>query len=663
MPSHRFPDDRANDDTLHAADHVPGPITVHGPGPEGRLPFDDAMLRYDPSGHLFGMSQDAGMGWDPEETRRPQFVILSTLGGLRDPDGKPIALGYHTGHFELDEAVAVAAREIRNLGGMPYAGYCSDPCDGRTQGTPGMFDSLPYRNDAAIIFRRLARSIPNAVGVIGIATCDKGLPAMMMALAGLRELPVVIVPGGVMLPTTRGEDTGKVQSIGARYAQGEITLEDAQDVACHTCASPGGGCQFLGTAATSQVVAEALGLALPHSALAPSGQPIWHDIARRSAQALTQLVKKGISGKAILTEAAAHNAMVLHAAFGGSTNLILHLPAVLYEAGLPRPRLEDWERVNRQVPRLVDVLPNGPNNYPTLYVYLAGGVPEVMLHLRDLGLLRLDALTVTGHTVGEVLEWWENSPRRHHLREVLRQEAGVEPDQVILSPSRAAESGMTGTSCFPRGNLAPGGSVVKSTAIDPRVLDKNGVFDRVLRARVFVREKDAVAAIKGQGSDPVRPGDAVVLIGRGPMGSGMEETYQVTSALRYLPWGHEVAVITDARFSGVSTGACIGWVTPEALAGGPVSRVRDGDRVRIVIDTRNLRGSVDLVGDSEKDLSPEEAEKVLTERLPHPELRPDEDLPEDTRLWAMLQHISGGPWAGCVFDREAILRCLRPSQD
>jgi len=662
MSPHHIPNDSENDDLLAAADHVPEPIIVHSPGPEGRLPFDDAMLRYDPSGHLFGMSQDAGMGWTPEETRRPQFVILSTMGGLRDPEGKPIALGYHTGHFELNEAVAEAAWGIRNLGGIPYAGYCSDPCDGRTQGTVGMFDSLPYRNDAAIVFRRLARSIPNAVGVLGIATCDKGLPAMMMALAGLKDLPVVIVPGGVMLPTTRGEDTAKVQSIGARYAQGDITLETAQEVACHTCASPGGGCQFLGTAATSQVIAEALGLALPHSALAPSGQPIWRDIARRSAQALVHLAKKGLTGRHILTEAAAHNAMVLHAAFGGSTNLILHLPAVLYEAGLPRPSLEDWERVNRQVPRLVDVLPNGPKNYPTLYVYLAGGVPEVMLHLRNLGLLRLDAVTVTGHSLEKVLRWWENSPRRRRLREVLYEETGVDPDQVILLPRRAKELGITATSCFPRGNLAPGGSVVKSTAIDPQVLDKNGVFDRTLQARVFVREKDAVAAIKGQTANPVRPGDVVVLIGRGPMGSGMEETYQVTSALRYLMWGREVAVVTDARFSGVSTGACIGWVTPEALADGPIARVRDGDRIRIVIDTRNLQGSLNLVGDPQHNFTPEQAEVVLKARPPHPQLRPDEDLPEDTRLWAILQHISGGPWGGCVFDREAIFQRLQQSR-
>ncbi|MEJ5342626.1 MAG: YjhG/YagF family D-xylonate dehydratase [Thermogutta sp.] len=650
--------DVSGEDPLCSGDHIPEPLRIHGPGPEGELPFDDALLRYSPSGHLFGMSQDVGMGWAPEDTVRPRFVILSTLGGLRDPDGHPIALGYHTGHFELDDAVRQAAEEIKRCGGTPYAGYCSDPCDGRTQGTPGMFDSLPYRNDAAIVFRRLARSIPNAVGVLGVATCDKGLPAMMMALAGLGHLPSAIIPGGVMLPTTRGEDTAQVQSIGARYAQGEISLEYAKDVACHSCASPGGGCQFLGTAATSQVVAEALGLTLPHAALVPSGQEIWRDLARRTARALMRMARQKLTVRDILTDASAHNAMVVHAAFGGSTNLILHLPAVLFSAGLPRPAIEDWERINRQVPRLVDVLPNGPRNFPTLYVYLAGGVPEVMLHLRRLNLLRLEARTITGKTWGEILQWWERSPRRQRVREILRQQVGVDPDDVILSPEKAEAAGITSTTCFPRGNLAPGGSIIKSTAIDPQLLDAHGVYDRTLRARVFVSEADAVAAVKGQLGPPVQPGDVVVLIGRGPLGSGMEETYQLTSALRYLPWGREVAVLTDARFSGVSTGACIGWITPEALADGPIARVRDGDRIRIRIDTKRLEGSVDWVGDGEREYSPEEAAQVLARRSPHPQLRPDPRLPQDTQLWAILQAVSGGAWGGCVFDLDAIRRRL-----
>jgi len=633
-------------------------VTMHGPGPAGKLPLSDAILRDQPSGDAFGMSQDAGMGWEPSQVAGPQYVLLSTLGGVRADDGTPIALGYHTGHWEVGLAVKAAAEEIRRCGGVPYAGHCSDPCDGRTQGTPGMYDSLAYRNDAASIFRRLARSIPNARGVLGVATCDKGLPAMMMALTGLRRLPCVLVPGGVMLPPTVGEDTGRIQSIGARYVHHEITLEEAAEVGCHVCASGGGGCHFLGTAATSQVVGEALGMALPHSALAPSGQPIWLDMARRSAKTLLALSERGIALGDILSEASFRNAMVVFAAFGGSTNLLIHLPAIAYSAGMKRPSIDDWTDVNRRVPRLVSVLPNGPVNHPTIRVYMAGGVPEVMIQLRDMGLLDLNALTITGQPLGEVLDWWETSQRRQTVREWLLQHDGIDPADVIMTPQRAAELGVTSTMCFPRGNLAPQGSVIKSTAIDPRAVGADGVFRMTGPARVFVRETDAMAAVKGKGGHPIRPGDVIVLMGRGPMGSGMEEVFQLTAALRYLSWGREVALLTDARFSGVSTGACVGMVSPEALAGGPLGKVREGDRIRIVIDRHSLEGSVDLVGDADREFGPEHGAQVLAERPPHPQLSPDPLLPADTRLWAALQRLGGGPWGGCVFDVERIVALL-----
>ncbi len=224
------------------------------------------------------------MGWKPAEVDRDPYLILSTQGGMRAEDGTPIALGYHTGHWEVGLLVREAAETLKGLGMAPFAGMVSDPCDGRTQGTPGMMDSLPYRNDAAIVFRRLIRSLPRRLGVLGVATCDKGLPAMMLAIAGSPHLPGIIVPGGVTLPPTRGEDAGKIQSIGARYSHGELSLKDAAELGCRACATAGGGCQFLGTAATAQVVAEALGLTVPHAALAPSGQPIWLDVARRSAR-------------------------------------------------------------------------------------------------------------------------------------------------------------------------------------------------------------------------------------------------------------------------------------------------------------------------------------------------------------------------------------------
>jgi dihydroxyacid dehydratase/phosphogluconate dehydratase len=191
-------------------------IRTAGAGPRGRLPLTPEMLRESPSGDIFGLTQNAGMGWDPRELGRPQFLMLSTQGGIRAADGRPIALGYHTGHWEIGLLMQAAAEELAALGGLPFAGFCSDPCDGRTQGTPGMMDSLAYRNDAAVVLRRLARSLPTRRGVLGVATCDKGLPAMMMALAALGDLPCVLVPGGVTLPPTDGEDAGTVQSIGAR---------------------------------------------------------------------------------------------------------------------------------------------------------------------------------------------------------------------------------------------------------------------------------------------------------------------------------------------------------------------------------------------------------------------------------------------------------------
>jgi putative YjhG/YagF family dehydratase len=507
--------------------------------------------------------------------------------------------------------------------------------------------------------------------VIGVATCDKGLPAMMMAVAAQNQLPCVIVPGGVTLPPAKGEDAGKVQTIGARFSHGEISLEEASEAGCRACGSPGGGCQFLGTAATSQVVAEALGISLPHSALAPSGQPIWLDIARRSAKAVVELEQRGKTIRDILTTDALHNAMVVHAACGGSTNLLLHIPAIAFEAGLPRPTVDDWSRLNRQVPRLVDCLPNGPIGHPTVRFFLAGGVPEVMLHLRALGLLKLDAMTVSGRPLGDVLDWWERSERRTRLREVLVQRDAVDPDTVVMSPAKARERGLTSTVTFPIGNIAPEGSVIKSTAIDKSVVDADGIYRKTGPARVFTSERAAIAAIKGRplpaqkvstnetaNLTPIKEGDVIVLMCRGPLGCGMEETYQITSALRYLPFGKHVALITDARFSGVSTGACIGHVGPEALDGGPIGKLRDGDLIQIEIDTRNLTGSLNFIGTPGHEVTPEQGAKILAERTPAVPLHCDPDLPPETKLWALLQRAGGGTWAGCVYDVDKISQAL-----
>jgi xylonate dehydratase len=634
-------------------------VQTTAPGAEGALPFTDDLLRTRPSGDLFGWSQDAAMGWTPSQLGREEYLILSTMGGLRAPDGSPIALGYHTGHWEVGLLVEAAAREIKSRGGIPFAGFCSDPCDGRTQGTAGMFDSLAYRNDAAIVLRRLIRSLPTRRGVIGVATCDKGHPAMMMALAGIRDLPAVIVPGGVSLPPARGEDAGKIQTLGVRYVHNLITLAEAAELGCRACATPGGGCQFLGTAATSQVVGEALGLSLPHSALAPSGQPIWHALARSSAEACMRQHERGLRVSDIVTDASLRNAMVVHAAIGGSTNLLLHIPAVAHAAGLTRPTVQDWIEINRTTPRLVSALPNGPIDHPTVRVFLAGGVPEVMLHLRDLGLIDTAVLTATGAPLAEILDAWRDSPRRRVLRETLSRCDQVDPDDVIFPPARAEQAGLCGTLAFLTGNVAPDGAVVKATTIAGELL-ADGKYHCSGRARVFTSEAAAMAAIKGQDVAPIQQGEVLVLAGCGPAGTGMEETYQLTSALKHLPWGKHVPLVTDARFSGVSTGACIGHVGPEALAGGPLGKLQDGDLVEISIGLRRAEGSVNLIGDASGRRDAAWGAAELARRPSRSDLAPAAELPADTRLWAALQAVGGGTWGGCVYDVDAILAKLTP---
>ncbi len=646
------------DDILGSADVVNGTRTSSQPR-EGQLPLTEDMLLNEPSGNLFGMTLNVAMGWNPEEVGREQYVIASTHGGMRAEDGTPVALGYHTGHWEVNLLVREAALTLRDQGAIPFAVYCTDPCDGRSQGTDGMMDSLPYRNDAAMIIRRQIRSLPTRDGIMGVATCDKGLPAMMQALAGCTDMPGIIVPGGVTLPAEGAEDAGKVQTIGSRFAQGVITLEYAATMGCRACGSAGGGCQFLGTAATSQVVAEGFGLTLPHAALAPSGEPVWLDMAKRSALALLRLKAAGIPLAHLLTPESLENTMLVHAAFGGSTNLLLHIPAIAHTAGLKPPTVDDWQRINQSVPRIVDSLPNGPRFFTTVQIFMAGGVPEVMLHLRKMGLLNLDVMTATGEKLDTILDWWEHSERRQAVRKLLRETDGVDPDLVIMDPDTARREGLTSTVIFPKGNIAPQGSVIKATAIDPSVIGENQSYHHRGPARVFTSERAAIQAVKGVNAQQIKPGDIMVLIGVGPLGTGMVETAQITAALKYLDWGKQVALLTDGRFSGFSTGACIGHIGPEALAGGPIGKIRDGDLIEIHLDRNSLEGSINLIGTAKGELTVEEATQLLATRETPPDLQPHPRLPDDTRLWAALQEASGGTWAGCIYDVDQIIRTLK----
>ena len=634
-------------------------IKTKAPGPRGKLPLTDKMLRQSPSGNLFGLSQNVGMGWKPTQLNGKQVLLLSTQGGLKESNGDPIALGYHTGHWEVDLLMKEAAKVVSQAGGIPFAGYVSDPCDGRSQGTTGMFDSLPYRNDAAMVFRRLIRSLPTRDAVIGIATCDKGLPAMMIAMASMHDLPTVVIPGGVTLPPYYGEDAGKVQTIGARYSNNELSLEEAAELGCRACATPGGGCQFLGTAATAQVVSEALGLSVPHSALAPSGQEVWKEMARQSAQAVINLEEQQIKTKDIITNASIRNAMIVHAAFGGSTNLLLHIPAIAHAAGCAIPNVEDWNQVNRNTPRIVSVLPNGPVHHPTIRAFLAGGVPEVMLMLRPLGLLDEDVMTVTGKTLRENLDWWERSERRQRMKQILKEADNVDASEVIMTPEKAEYRGLHSTLTFPTGNIAPEGAVIKSTSIDPEKLDENGIYYHKNTAKVFTSEHDAIQAIK---NGEIHKDDIIVVIGCGPLGTGMEETYQLTSALKHLSFGKHVTLLTDARFSGVSTGACIGHIGPEGLANGPIGKLKTGDLIEVRIDTKALEGHLHFLGEAGHEVSPEEGSKILANRTLNPEAAAHPDLPDDTRLWAALQSVSGGTWRGSVYDVDRIIEVLKAGE-
>jgi xylonate dehydratase len=332
---------------------------------------------------------------------------------------------------------------------------------------------------------------------------------------------------------------------------------------------------------------------------------------------------------------------------------------VAHAARLARPTVDDWAEVNRTTPRLVSVLPNGPVDHPTVRVFLAGGVPEVMLHLRELGLIDSTALTALGEPLDAVLDAWRTAPRRRRLRELLHERDGVDPDEVIYSPARAQQQGLAGTLAFLTGNLAPDGAVVKATAVD-RALFVDGQYRHTGPARVFTSERAAMAAIKGATEKTIAPGDVIVLAGCGPAGTGMEETYQLTSALKYLPWGKQVALVTDARFSGVSTGACIGHVGPEALAGGPIGKVQDGDVIEIVICPKEAGGTLNLVGIAQHNHGAAWGATELASRALRADLAEATGLPDDTRLWALLQNASGGTWGGCVYDYEAIRAQLTP---
>ena len=638
------------------------------------LPEIGKDLTTGPSGGTFEISQLLSMGAKVPgilQRMEQEIAFISTFAGLRDTDtGELVAQGAHSGHDRLDIQMRAAVDMVEELGGQSRVAYSSGGCDGVWQGRPEMHYSLASRNT---MYRNMLMQLgvyPNRKAVVALASCDKEGPAATAAVAHLRQLNEVykknliglVIPGGSMLPSEDNDvwDTGKVQTVNSQVEFDHMTREQAAEQLCKACTTTGGGCQFFGTAASQQVITEALGLIVPHGACVPSSTAPWKQVAKDSAKFVMRLVKNGVSMKDILTQGSIDNAVTMMAASGASTNMFMHVAFIARAAGLRPPSLDQYKKAYAEIPRILRVLPNGPKpegyherydkGFPTAMFWAAGGVPEVMLKLRDTGLLKLDTMTVSGASLGEVITHWEKSERRKFYRELLLETAQVHPDDVILSLDNGVPSAMT----FPHGNLCDK-SVCKSSSINPDLMS-NGVYNQIKTARVFSNEVDLRSAILNK---KINPDDIICFVGRGFLGSGLEEVYEFTAEIANIPELRSVAIFTDARFSGVTTGACIGHATPEGLAGGPCGKLLDGDQIHIYINSHTGEATVNLVGDkSSGKRNADFGNQLLSQR----EVRPDlsaSDLPEVVKTEALLAQLGGEDWlTGYYPDPKAIINAV-----
>jgi len=520
-----------------------------------------------------------GMGWSVDDLGKPQILVESTMG-----DAHPS--GTHLGG--LVEQVKIG---IYQKGGKPAVFTATDVCDGQAQAHEGMSYSLVSRDVIAAMVEIHALAHPHD-GVVAISSCDKGIPAHLIGLARV-NLPSIHVPGGTQLNAPDGLSSEHMYHMGDEMDKGLITEEEllvAQKNASPTC----GACQFMGTASTNQVISEALGMALPGSALIPAVLTAQQRMAHQSGQQLMRLVEQGLTPDKILTRKAFENAMMLHAAVRGSTNLLLHLPAIAREVGV-EVRPEDFDEIGKRVPVLTNIKTAGP--YPAEYLWYAGGVPALMLELQEF--LHLDVMTVTGQTLGENLEEIKKSSFFMETRAFLKNH-GLKWRDLIKTVAEPVVAG--GSVAILRGNLAPGGAVIKHAAADPRMHQHTGI------AIVFEREEEAIKGLLG---NQVKPGHIMVIRNEGPRSSGMPEMYFCTSIVASRPeLANTVAIVTDGRFSGATKGPCIGHVTPEAFAGGPIALVQTGDLIRIDVPARTLN----VVGFAGREETAEEVERVLAER-------------------------------------------------
>lgn len=520
-----------------------------------------------------------GMGWKLSDLDKPKILVESTFGDS------------HPGSAHLLEFVNLACEGIAEAGGKGARYFVTDICDGQAQGHDGINYSLASRDMIANMVEIHNNATPFDAGVF-IASCDKGLPGLLMGI-GRTNLPAVVVTGGVM---EAGPNLLTLEQIGAYSAmcqRGEISQEQLTYYKHHACPSCG-ACSFMGTAGTMQVMSEALGLALPGSALMPATCQDLREVAKKAGRQAMKLAQMGLTARDIVTKKSFENAIMVHAAISGSTNAILHLPAIAHEFGIEIDA-DTFERIHKNAHYILDVRPAG--RWPSEYVYYAGGVPAIMEQLR--GILHLDAMTVTGKTLGENLDDLKNSDYYDVCASYLKK-TGLKKEDIIRPYDHPL--GDKGTIAILRGNLAPEGAVVKHSVVPPEM------HKALLRARPFNCEEDAIAAVLDH---DIQPGDAVFIRYEGPKGSGMPEMFYTTEAIASdEELGKSIALITDGRFSGASKGPAIGHVSPEAAEGGPIALVEEGDLIQIDIPQRILA----IVGVKGEHKTPEEMEEILAKR-------------------------------------------------
>lgn len=527
-----------------------------------------------------------GTGWKPEDLSKPQVIIESTFGDS------------HPGSGHLNILVEEVRKGIEKAGGHGARYFCTDICDGESQGTDGINYSLASREMIANMIEIHANATPFDAGVY-LASCDKGMPGNLMGLARA-DVPSVVVPGGTM---NAGPEMLTLEQLGmysAKYERGEIDEEKLEWAKCNACPSCG-ACSFIGTASTMQIMAEALGLALPGSALMPATSPDLLEYARQAGeQAVKLATMPGMRPSEIVTEKSFENAILVHAAVSGSTNCLLHIPAIAHEFGIEITG-DTFDRLHRNARYLLDVRPAG--RWPAECFYYAGGVPAIMEEIKEH--LHLDVMTVTGKTLGENLEelrrngFYEKCERWLHEFN-RRYNVNLTREDIIRSYDNAI--GTDGSIAVLRGNLAPEGAVIKHTACPKEM------FRAVLNARPFDSEEECLDAVLHH---RVQKGDAVFIRYEGPKGSGMPEMFYTSEAISSdKELGRSIALITDGRFSGASTGPVIGHCSPEAVEGGPIALVEEGDLIEIDVPARKLN----IIGVKGQRRSMEEIDEILEER-------------------------------------------------